>query len=112
MSLNISFRAPGKLECTCECTCGKIYESTHEKMKLLHELLSDLERIFLGTFCLVRAMLVKAYLIFGKGGWACEIFIKLNHDAPNGQRTTLTNTPAYPNPFPLRIHTSRDLRGL
>lgn len=49
---------------------------------------------------------VNAYFMFGKGGWASEIFIKLNHDALNGQRTMLTNTPAHLSQYiPIRGYT-------
>lgn len=47
-----------------------------------------------------------AVFMFGKGGWASEIFIKLNHDALNGQRTMLTNTPAHLSQYiPIRGYT-------
>lgn len=44
-------------------------------MKLLHEPVSDLERMFLRNILPDESNAVNAYFIFGKAGWASEIFI-------------------------------------
>ena len=47
----------------------------HKKMKLLHELLNDLERMFSRNILPDESNAVNAYFIFGEAERASEIFI-------------------------------------